>query len=92
MTYRPSVLIVDDDEMARDMLARRLERQGFRASTAASGEDAICRVAESPVDLVMLDIEMPGLNGFEVLLEAAEAPFAGQPAGHHARPITTARR
>ncbi len=51
------------------MLARRLERQGFRASTAASGEEAICRVAESPVDLVMLDIEMPGLNGFEVLLE-----------------------
>jgi DNA-binding response OmpR family regulator len=69
MTSRPSVLVVDDDEMAGDMLARRLDRQGFRASTAASGEEAIRRVAEAPFDLVMLDIEMPGLNGFDVLLQ-----------------------
>jgi diguanylate cyclase (GGDEF)-like protein/PAS domain S-box-containing protein len=67
VTHRASVLIVDDDEMARDMLARRLERQGFRALTASGGQDALCKVAETPVDLVMLDIEMPGMNGFEVL-------------------------
>jgi diguanylate cyclase (GGDEF)-like protein/PAS domain S-box-containing protein len=62
-----TVLVVDDDEMARDMLARRLERQGFRTLTASGGQEAINRVTESPIDLVLLDIEMPGLNGFEVL-------------------------
>ena len=70
--------------MARDMLARRLERQGFRASTAASGQEAICRVAEAPFDLVMLDIEMPGHERLRrAPASCAQAPLAGQPAGDH---------
>ena len=67
MTSSPTLLVVDDSAPARDMLARRLERKGFHVVTAASGEEALLRLSVPPVDLVVLDIEMPGLNGFDVL-------------------------
>ena len=69
MTTSATLLVVDDSAPARDMLARRLERKGFQVLTAANGEEAIARMSGSPIDLVVLDIEMPGLDGFDVLKE-----------------------
>jgi CheY-like chemotaxis protein len=51
------VLVVDDNEMNRDMLSRRLERQGYQAIMAEDGVQAL--VCPSPIDLVLLDIMMP---------------------------------
>ncbi len=61
------LLVVDDDEGNRDMLSRRLQRDGFVVGVASDGPEAMAAVARQPFDLVLLDIEMPGMNGFEVL-------------------------
>lgn len=62
-------LVVDDNEMNRDMLSRRLARQGYSSETAVSGEQALEMLTANPqrYDIVLLDIMMPGLNGYEVL-------------------------
>src|SRR5437588_12815748 len=61
------LLVVDDDELNRDMLSRRLLRKGYRVSVACDGPAALDLVAKQPFDLVLLDIMMPGLSGLEVL-------------------------
>jgi CheY-like chemotaxis protein len=62
-----SLLVVDDSEMNRDMLRRRLERKGYRVITAENGEQALELVAREAIDLVLLDVMMPGLSGLDVL-------------------------
>jgi DNA-binding response OmpR family regulator len=62
-----TLLVVDDDEMSRDQLSRRLERRGFSVRQAASGPDALEAIEGQPVDLVLLDVMMPGLSGLDVL-------------------------
>jgi class 3 adenylate cyclase len=61
------LLVVDDNEMNRDLLSRRLERQGHRVDTAAGGEEALAALEREPYDLVLLDVMMPGLDGPQVL-------------------------
>ena len=61
------ILVVDDNEVNRDMLQRRLEREGYQVATAVDGLDALRQVAAGDFDLVLLDIMMPGLNGYQVL-------------------------
>src|SRR6185295_4418357 len=65
----PTLLVVDDNDANRDMLARRLEKRGYRVLKAVEGATALEMIAAEPVDLVLLDIEMPGLSGLEVLRE-----------------------
>ncbi len=61
------MLVVDDNEVNRDLLARRLQRDGHRVDMAVDGLDALAKLAVDEFDLVLLDIMMPGLNGYEVL-------------------------
>ncbi len=61
------VLVVDDNEMNRDMLSRRVERQGHTVKLAKDGLEALNILRAEPIDLVLLDIMMPGMNGYEVL-------------------------
>jgi adenylate cyclase len=61
------LLVVDDNEINRDMLSRRLERQGHSVRTAASGREALEVLAREAYDLVLLDVMMPEMNGFQVL-------------------------
>jgi diguanylate cyclase (GGDEF)-like protein/PAS domain S-box-containing protein len=68
MNLRPNrVLIVDDNEMNRDMLARRLERKGYQVVVAPGARDLVQRVKDEKYDLVLLDIEMPEISGLEAL-------------------------
>src|SRR5580704_15480578 len=68
MTLRPNrLLIVDDNEMNRDMLARRLARKGYEIATAESARGLLQRVKEDGTDLVLLDIEMPEISGLDAL-------------------------
>jgi signal transduction histidine kinase len=62
-----SILIVDDDEGNRDMLYRRLERDGYSSALAADGETALDLMRRERFDLVLLDLVMPGLNGLQVI-------------------------
>jgi sigma-B regulation protein RsbU (phosphoserine phosphatase) len=62
-----TILIVDDEELNRDGLARRLQRHDYEVAVAKSGEEAIELLGGQHFDLVLLDIMMPGMNGLEVL-------------------------
>jgi CheY-like chemotaxis protein len=62
-----TILVVDDLPANRDLMSRRLERSGFRVLTAGSGAEALDAVRQSSVDMVLLDIMMPGMTGLDVL-------------------------
>jgi phosphoserine phosphatase RsbU/P len=62
-----TILIVDDEELNRDGLSRRLQRHDYNVVSAKSGRDAIELLGNRQFDLVLLDIMMPGMNGLEVL-------------------------
>ena len=61
------LLVVDDKESNRDLLSRRLGKQGFTIDTAADGQQALDAVKKAPYDLILLDVIMPGVDGFQVL-------------------------
>ncbi|MDH5235925.1 MAG: response regulator, partial [Gemmatimonadota bacterium] len=61
------ILIVDDVEENRTVLARRLTREGYEAHSASSGEEALRLIGAGAFDLVLLDVLMPGMDGFAVL-------------------------
>lgn len=63
----PSVLVVDDDPSARELLSRNLEREGFAVTTASSGTEALAMIKGSKPLAVLLDVMMPGLDGWHVL-------------------------
>jgi adenylate cyclase len=63
------VLVVDDNEGNRDVLSRRLTRQGHRVTMAAGGREALELLRAQPFDIVLLDLMMPEMNGYEVLEE-----------------------
>ena len=67
------LLIVDDNEMNRDMLARRLERKGYLVGTAENARQLPERVKQDNVEIVLLDIEMPEISGFEALQTLRES-------------------
>ena len=64
---KASILVVDDNPDNRDLLVRHIQRQKHSAVTAENGEQALHLIQAEPFDLVLLDIMMPGMSGFEVL-------------------------
>jgi len=76
-TEQSRLLIVDDNEMNRDMLARRLARKGYVIDVAEHARNLLERVEKDAVDLVLLDIEMPEISGLDALktLRAAYSPI-----------------
>ena len=68
------VLVVDDNEMNRDLLSRILRRRGHDAALAANGREALEMLAAQSFDLVLLDILMPELDGYEVLARLKASP------------------
>jgi len=73
-TATASILVVDDIDDNRDVLRRRLERQGHAVECAASGADALAMVGARPFDLVLLDVMMPGMDGYAVLERLKASP------------------
>ncbi|MFP3868838.1 MAG: adenylate/guanylate cyclase domain-containing protein [Desulfobacteraceae bacterium] len=65
------ILVVDDNRMNRLMLARSLEQQGHRVAFAEHGRQALKMLTEQDFDLILLDIEMPEMNGYQVLEQLA---------------------
>jgi DNA-binding response OmpR family regulator len=62
----PTILLVDDEDAVRKVLAFPLEKDGYTVVQAADGEEALRRFADTPIDLVVLDIMLPRLDGLEV--------------------------
>lgn len=62
-----SILVIDDEEMMRNLLTKILGRDGYSVTTAADGESALEILEQGQVDLIISDLRMPGLDGFELL-------------------------
>ena len=69
-----TILIVDDDAAYRKLMVGLLRAQGFEVVTASDGEDALTEFARHEPDLVLLDVDMPRLNGFEVCRKLKQKP------------------
>lgn len=61
----PKILLVEDNEMNRDMLERRLVRNGYEVTTAINGLDALLYVREDQPDLILMDLTLPIIDGLE---------------------------
>ncbi|MBI5885003.1 MAG: response regulator [Deltaproteobacteria bacterium] len=66
------ILVVDDEEGLRLLYKEELEEAGWEVTLAASGEESLRRIEEGKIDLVLLDIKMPGMDGVEVLRHVKE--------------------
>jgi PleD family two-component response regulator len=71
----PTILIVEDDETLRDVLSAGLSSEGYRVVLASNGRDAMRLAAEEAPHLVLLDVTLPGLNGFDVCRELRRRGF-----------------
>jgi DNA-binding NtrC family response regulator len=69
MKEEPKVLVVDDEEMLRNLLARILEREGYSVSTASGARQALAYLAKADFQVMVSDVKMPEMNGFELLKE-----------------------
>ena len=69
MPVNPSILVVDDEEIMREVIATLLEEEGFRVVCAATGEEGLEKARQETPDLVLLDLMLPGMNGLAALKE-----------------------
>jgi len=67
LSAQASVLVVDDSEMNREVLLRRLDKMGLKITEASNGEEALTEMEKKSFDLVLLDIMMPVMDGYETL-------------------------
>jgi DNA-binding response OmpR family regulator len=70
---KDSILIVDDEPAIQQVILERLEREGFAVHSALNGEDALAVIQETPPSLVVLDLMLPGIDGFDVLRRLRQA-------------------
>ena len=68
------VLIVEDDQFLRDLMERKLIKEGFIVDTAIEGEDGLEKIQAQKPDVVLLDIILPGLDGFSILEKVKKSP------------------
>lgn len=70
----PKILLVEDNEMNRDMLTRRLTRNGFDVVVAVDGEQAVTMAAAAKPDLILMDMSLPVMDGLEATRQVKAAP------------------
>ncbi len=74
----PRILLVEDNEMNRDMLSRRLQRRGYAVEIAVDGVEGVARALEGGWDLVLMDMSLPEIDGWEATRRIRAAGAAGQ--------------
>jgi CheY-like chemotaxis protein len=74
----PKILLVEDNEMNRDMLSRRLRRRGFDVAVATDGEQGVAMASDESPDLILMDMSLPVIDGWEATrrIKAHEATAA----------------
>jgi len=65
----PRILLIEDNEMSREMLTRRLAKRGYQILTAMDGDEGIALAAKELPDLILMDMSLPGLDGWEATRE-----------------------
>ena len=68
------LLIIEDDKFLRDLIAQKLVREGFKVTPAAGGEEGLKAARENRPDLILLDLVLPGMDGFEILEQLKKDP------------------
>ena len=71
----PHILLVEDNELNRDMLSRRLERKGFRISMALDGAEGILKAQQLRPDLILMDLSLPVVDGWEAIRKLKADPI-----------------
>jgi DNA-binding response OmpR family regulator len=69
------ILIVEDDKFLRELIVRKLTNENYEVVEAVDGEQGLQKTKETKPDLVLLDLILPGIDGFEVLAQKKEDPF-----------------
>jgi two-component system, OmpR family, response regulator VicR len=69
------ILVVDDSKLVTDIVKLRLEMYGYEVRLAHSGEEALDRIADDVPDLMVLDVQMPGIDGYEVCRRLRDNPM-----------------
>src|SRR3989344_5619420 len=67
-----TILIIEDDKFLRELIVQKLLREGYEISEALDGEEGIKKIKEEKPDLILLDLILPGIDGFEVLSQMRE--------------------
>jgi len=62
-----TILIVEDDKFLRDLIIKKLDTEGYETAFVVGGEEALKKIGEEKPDLVLLDLILPGIDGYEVL-------------------------
>jgi CheY-like chemotaxis protein len=70
----PRILLVEDNELNRDMLSRRLQREGFAVDVALDGEEGVRLARTLEPDLILLDMSLPVLDGYEAARQIKRSP------------------
>jgi two-component system, cell cycle response regulator DivK len=70
----PSILVVEDNEASRDVLARRLERRGYRIVVAMDGQQAVAVAKSTRPDLILMDLGLPIIDGWEATRQLKADP------------------
>ena len=70
----PKILLVEDNEMNRDMLSRRLQRKGFQVEMAVDGKQGVEMALKGGYDLILMDMSLPEIDGWEATRRVREAP------------------
>lgn len=68
------ILVADDDEDVRELIEETLSRSGYTIEVVRNGPEALSRLKENPPDLLLLDVMLPGIDGYTVQLELAQSP------------------
>lgn len=66
------ILVVEDDKFLRELITQKLSREGYDVYEAVDGEDGVKKAKESKPDIILLDLILPGIDGFEVLAKIKE--------------------
>ncbi len=70
----PKVLVVEDNEMNRDMLSRRLQRRGYEVIISVDGEDGVNKARSDSPDIILMDMDLPVLDGWAATRQLKAAP------------------
>lgn len=68
------ILVVEDDKFLRELITQKLIREGYDVKGAVDGEDGVIKIKEEKPDIILLDLILPGIDGFEVLAKVKDDP------------------
>ncbi len=68
------ILVVEDDRFLRELITQKLAREGYDVSEAVDGEDGVKKAEEKKPDVILMDLILPGIDGFEAITKIKEKP------------------